>query len=136
MTPRRLLIGSALAFAFTLMAAAPAAAQEAVPKNPSVVEWTCPDHDLDTGHELKILRIEGTNKVIITTILLGDPGYFDDTNKLVRSELNVQPIAFGEYVATMRVLVSTPSGTMTSDDSAESNRFARVPGGPSKVIIK
>lgn len=116
--------------------AAPAAAQTAV-KNPSGVEWTCPDHDADTQHELKILRIEGANKIIVTTILLGDPVYVDAATKLVRSGLNVQPIAFGDYIATMRVSVPVAGGSPAfSEDSVESNTFARVPGAPSKPIIK
>ena len=113
---------------------ASAAAQTPTPlvKNPSIVEWTCPDHDLDDGHELKIIRIEGTNKVVITTIKLGDPGYFDEVGKGVRSDLNVQPIAFGEYVATMRAMF----GTVSSEESAESNRFQRAPGAPSIRTIR
>ncbi len=115
--------------------AAPVAAQ--VIKNPSAVEWNCPEHDADSQHELKIIRLEGANKVVITTILLGDPAYVDVGTKLVRTDLNVQPIAFGDYVATLSVVVPVAGGgTLKSEESAESNAFHRAPGAPSKPIIK
>lgn len=123
-----------LALIIALVVCAPdiASAQTETVKNPTIAEWICPDHDQDTQHELKILRIEGTNKVIITTILLGDPAFVDVSTKLVRAEINVQPIAFGAYVAT----VNAVAGTLKSADSPESNLFERVPGAPSKPVIK
>lgn len=111
-------------------------AQTTPVKNPGTVEWECADHDADFQHELKIVRIEGTNKVIITTILLGDPAYSVPETKTVRTDLNVQPIAFGEYVATMSAHVRMPDTTVVkSDESAESNRFQRAPGAPAKLTL-
>jgi hypothetical protein len=116
--------------AYLLLAAA--LMQTPAVKNPAVVEWVCPDHDADTQHELRILRVEGTNRVIVTTLLLGDPVYADAATKTVRADLNVQPIAFGDYVATMTAV----AGTVKSDPSTETNGFQRVPGSPSKVVVK
>jgi len=101
-----------------------------IPKNPTLIEFSCPDHDRDDQHELKILQVTGTNRVTITTILLGDPPL--DTDGMVRTTINVQPIAFGQYVAT----VNSIAGTEKSDPSDESNQFERVPGRPSKLGIK
>ena len=101
------------------------------PKNPTVVEFFCQDHDRDDQHELKILQVVGTNRVIITTILLGDPP-IDPVDGLVRTTINVQPIAFGQYVATVNAI----AGTDKSADSDESNLFERSPGKPSKLGIK
>jgi hypothetical protein len=102
------------------------------PVNPTRVEFVCPDHDADDQHELKVIRIEGTNKVVITTLLLGDPPYSDPATQTVEAVLNVQPIAFGQYVATVNAI----AGGIKSPDSEESNVFVRAPGGPSKVIVR
>jgi hypothetical protein len=120
----------------TLLLSAALMQTPAVVKNPTIAEFTCPDHDVDTQHELKVIRIEGTNKVIITTILLGDPAYKDPATKLVSAGINLQPIAFGDYIATVNVVVPTATGVLRSDDSFESNPFQRAPGAPARVIIK
>jgi hypothetical protein len=110
------------------------APQEAAPVNPTTVIFVCSDHDLDDQHELKILRLEGDHKVVITTILLGDPPYLPlrEMAKEVSTTLNMQPIAFGTYVATVNAI----AGEFKSPDSPESNVFVRAPGGPSKVIVR
>lgn len=113
------------------------AAQTPAPvRNPSHVEFNCADHDGDTEHELKIFRIEGTTRVLISTILLGDPAYKDAATKLVAADINVQPIAFGEYVATVTAVASVNGTPIKSDDSDESNLFQRAPGKPSTLVIK
>lgn len=125
-----------LIFACCFLGVASAAAAQTPVVNPSAVEFLCPDHDRDTDHELKILRVEGTNRVVITTILLGDPPV-DPADGLVKTSINVQPIAFGTYVATVSAIAVDATGaTVKSTSSAESNQFARAPGGPSKVVVK
>jgi hypothetical protein len=104
---------------------------EPIPKNPTLAEWVCADHDRDDQHELTIYENTATG-VAITTILLGDPVYADPATKLVRASLNVQPIAFGSYYATLVAV----AGTVKSDPSPASNIFERVPGAPSKPTIK
>jgi hypothetical protein len=112
-----------------------AQAQTDPPKNPTKIEFACPDHDQDHDHELKVLRIEGGNKVIITTLLLGDPAASPDG--IVRTSINVQPIAFGEYIARVNAVVKPATGSpLKSEDSPESNQFSRVPGSPSRVVIQ
>lgn len=120
-----------LFFVFALLALPTFASAQNI-KNPTAAEWVCPDHDVDTQHELTVLQVVGTNKVVITTLLLGDPAYLDATTKTVRSPINVQPIAFGDYVARVNAVV----GTSKSDDSPESNAFTRAPGSPSKLLFK
>jgi hypothetical protein len=100
-------------------------------KNPTIAEFVCADHDRDDQHELTIYQNTPTG-VLVTTILLGDPVYADAATKLVRSNLNVQPIAFGSYVAK----VVAVAGTLKSDPSPVSNIFERVPGAPSKPDIR
>jgi hypothetical protein len=101
------------------------------PKNPTTIEFSCPDHDRDDQHELKILQVTDTNRVTITTILLGDPP-IDPVDGMVRTTINMQPIAFGTYVST----INASAGPDKSDDSAESNLWQRVPGRPSKVGLR
>jgi hypothetical protein len=97
-------------------------------KNPRTVEFTCQDHDRDDQHELDIIRV--ADGAVIQTLQLGDPAV--DTDGKVRTVINVQPIAFGEYKARVRAVV----GTLKSDDSADSNTFERVPGAPSGATVK
>jgi len=101
--------------------------QTATVKNPRNVEFTCPDHAIDTEHELDIVRT--SDGVVVQTILLGDPAAADG---VVRTTINVQPVAFGEYVARVRVV----AGTVKSDSSPDSNRFERAPGQPGSVIVR
>jgi hypothetical protein len=99
-----------------------------VVKNPTTAEFDCPDHDLDDNHELDIISVVGTNRVVIQTISLGDKPA--DADGKVRFALNLQPIAFGDYVARARAV----AGAIKSDDSADSNLFQRVPGKPGVTL--
>jgi hypothetical protein len=102
--------------------------QSATVKNPRNVEFACPDHDRDDQHELDIVRT--SDGAVIQTLLLGDPPVSADG--LVRATFNVQPVAFGEYVARVRVV----AGGQKSEDSPDSNVWARTPGSPSGVVTK
>jgi hypothetical protein len=104
------------------------------PRNPTLVEFDCPDHDRDTGHELKILQVTGTNRVLITTWSLGDPAAAPDGK--IRVAINTQPLNFGEYVARATALAVVNGVTVRSNDSEESNLFVRAPGNPSRPIVR
>jgi hypothetical protein len=102
--------------------------QGATVKNPTMLEFECPDHALDDQHEFDIVRV--SDGAVIQTLQLGDPAA--DATGLVRVSINVQPIAFGEYVGRVRAV----AGTLKSGNSADSNRWERVPGAPSRVAAK
>lgn len=93
-------------------------------RNPSAVIFTCPDHDRDTGHEIDIVNM--VTGLVVQTISAGDPPA--DANGDVTVPLNVQPVAFGEYVIRARATF----GVLTSRDSEPSAVWQRVPGQPGR----
>jgi hypothetical protein len=103
---------------------------QAVPnvKNPTAVSFKCVDHDRDTGHD--ILIVDNATGTTLQTIAGGDPAL--DVNGDVTIPLNVQPVAFGTYHIKVRVL----AGALSSDLSTPSNVWERVPGAPSKPVVK
>jgi hypothetical protein len=112
-----------------------ATAAQAQIRNPRAVQFACPDHDQDTGHELDIL--DSTGKVI-QTLELGDPaasgtGTLPDGTPapLVTATINVQPVAFGTYTAVVRAVF----GTAKSDPSQPSDPWVRAPGRPDKPTL-
>lgn len=97
--------------------------------NPSAVEWTASaDHALLDSYEMDILRPDGT---VLQTINAGKPA--PDATSTCRATLNVQPIAFA---SGYQIRVRAKAGTAFSSYTAAQNKFNRVPGGPTKVIIK
>lgn len=97
--------------------------------NPSAVTWTAsPDHTLLDGYDVNILRSDGS---ILQTLNAAKPT--PDSSNTCTFALNVQPIAFGKGYS---ITVSARAGTATSASAASLNKFNRVPGGPTKVIIK
>ena len=96
-------------------------------KNPTSVEFTCPDHAQDSGHEIDIINASG---VVIQTLQAGDPAA--DSNGVVKVSVNVQPVQFGSYTVVVR---ATFSGVKSSDSPA-SDVWERVPGAPSKPVVK
>jgi hypothetical protein len=102
-----------------------AALQTAVVNNPRAVLFSCPDHASDTGHEIDIIDSTGT---VIQTIQGGDP--VADANGGVRIDINVQPIAFGNYSVKVRAV----AGALKSADSLPAS-FSRVPGQPANVKV-
>lgn len=111
-----------------VMLAAVLMQQPAPVKNPTRVEFTCQDHDRDDNHEMDIIRT--SDGVVIQTIQLGDPA--PDANGVIRANVNVQPIAFGEYTARVRAV----AGVIRSDNSTDSNLFQRSPGTPAGVVVR
>lgn len=96
--------------------------------NPSAVSFTCPDHATDTGHEIDIVR--ESDGVVIQTINGGDPPL--NANNEVVIPLNVQPVAFGQYRITVRAV----AGELKSENSPLSDLWQRVPGAPSKPVVR
>ena len=111
--------------------ARPAMAQ-AVPAdvdNPSQVLFTpSVDHALIDSYELDILRPDGT---VLQTLNLGKPA--PDATNTCAANINVQPVAFNTGYS---VRLRAKAGTAYSVYTASLNKFNRVPGGPSKLIIK
>ena len=107
-----------------LLLLAPTAALAQIPpvKNPTGLEFTCPDHATDTGHEVDIINSAGT---VIQTLSVGDPA---EVAGKVTVKVNVQPITFGTYTFKVRAL----AGTIKSLDSVASDPWDRVPGQPGK----
>lgn len=98
---------------------------QALVSNPRAVIFQCPDHAQDSGHEIDILNSSGA---VIQTIQGGDPAA--DANGDVRVDINVQPIAFGNYTVRVRAV----AGALKSLDSDPAS-FARVPGRPIGVRV-
>lgn len=105
-----------------------ASAQTPPVKNPSALAFTCPDHATDTGHEVDIINT-ATGEVI-QTLSVGDPPL--DANGEVVVAVNVQPVAFGAYRFVARAL----AGPYKGKDSFPSDAWERVPGGPSKPVVR
>jgi len=98
-----------------------------VVKNPTLVTFTCADHDRDTQHELDIINVDGA---VVQTLLIGDPPA--DADGVVHATINVQPVAFGSYTVKVRAV----AGDLKSDDSVASAVWQRVPGAPSKPSVR
>lgn len=96
-----------------------------VVKNPRQLAFVCPDHDRDDQHEIDIVR--ESDGAVIQTLLVGDPPVVSGE---VIADVNVQPVAFGEY----RFIVRAVAGTLKSASSAPSDVWERAPGTPSKPI--
>lgn len=114
-----------IAFGFVLLASS-ATAQTPPVKNPTGLEFTCPDHATDDGHEVDIVR--ESDGAVIQTISAGDPA---EVAGKVTVTLNVQPVAFGVYRFVVRAL----AGTLVSSNSPSSDTWERVPGRPGKPVV-
>lgn len=106
-------------------------AQTTTYRNPSTIEFECPDHATDDGHEVDIVRV--SDNVVVQTLNVGDPAAVGTANNMptVRVTLNVQPVTFGTY----RFVVRAIAGTSESENSAPSPNWERVPGRPGNVVI-
>jgi hypothetical protein len=69
---------------------------------------------------------------VLQTINVGKPAV-NATDGSCTAAVNVQPIAFNAGY-TMRVRAK--AGTAASSNTVSVNKFNRVPGGPSKLLIK
>jgi hypothetical protein len=97
--------------------------------NPSAVQFTASaDHASVDSYELDILRPDGT---VLQTLNLGKPT--PDATNTCTAPMNVQPIAFASGYT---VRVRAKAGTAVSDYAVSLNKFNRVPGSPTKVLVK
>lgn len=101
------------------------AMQTALIRNPSGIAFTCPDHALDSQHEVDVIDV-ATGQVI-STILLGDPPL--NAAGEVEAAISVQPIKFGQYRFQVRA-VAGPVKSVSSDVSAVWERAPGKPGVP------
>jgi hypothetical protein len=101
----------------------------ALVSNPTLVVFTCPDHDQDTGHEIDI--VEASTGRVVQTLQIGDPPA--DAAGDVAVTINVQPIKFGAFWFKVRATADTAGGVVKSADSKESDLWSRVPGAPGAV---
>lgn len=113
-----------LMIAAVLLFAGTASAQTV--KNPRLVTFTCPDHAVDTGHEIDIIDAKG---VVVQTIQGGDPAL--NATGEVEVVINVQPVAFGTYTMKVRAV----AGALKSADSVATDPWERVPGAPGKPKV-
>lgn len=97
-------------------------------KNPSGVIFACLDHALDDQHEVDIVR--QSDGVVVQTLLVGDPPANAVGDVVV--SVNVQPVAFGQYVFRVRAV----AGTLKSDTSDPSPVWERAPGKPTDVRVQ
>ena len=101
-----------------------------VPKNPTLVEFVCPDHGIDDNHEVEI-RAKGAASG--TIVKLGDPVARVSDGKV---EINVGPLVqalvLGEYEVRVRAL---KSGSPSSDWSPELVPFERALAQPNSTRI-
>lgn len=79
--------------------AAPLLAQ--TPVNPSLIEWDCPDHAIDTDHEVGFFLLGATEPVSMQR--LGDPA--PQPNGKVQTGINSRPLGMGQYELAIRVYV-------------------------------
>lgn len=114
-----------------LFGAAAAQAQTPPVKNPRGVQFTSVDHNnaSTTGYELDI-KAEATGTVI-QTLAVTKANTIVLPNGDIQINVNVQPIAFGDY----RFVARTVAGTIKSADSVPSDVWTRAPGAPGKPVV-
>lgn len=112
--------------------AVPALAHAQTPavKNPSGLEFTSADHAIVTSYELDIVR--ESDKVVVQTLTVANSPVIALVAGKVVIPLNVQPVTFGSY----RIVSRAVAGALKSVDSVPSDVFERVPGAPSKGVLK
>jgi hypothetical protein len=121
---RRLLVLAAL---LTLWAAV-ASAQNV--RNPSVAQWTASlDHAQVTSYVIAFYLPGATDPV--QEVDLGKPT--PDATQTCAANINTMPLTFGVgYTAKLKAVAAGAA----SDWSLPSNAFDRVPGPPSKAVVK
>jgi len=111
-----------------VLAAGPVAAQTI--RNPSVATFTAsPDHAQIDSYQIGFFLPGAADPV--QTANLGKPT--PDAAQTCTVTLNTQPLTFG---AAYTAKVKAVAGAVASDWSEASNPFDRVPGKPSKPVVK
>lgn len=97
--------------------------------NPTKVEFIVSvDHALLTSYTIGYFLPGAMDPVQTATVALGTP----DAQQKVEQPISSVPLGFGTYVARMRAV----AGAVSSDWSATSNEFSRVPFPPSALTVK
>ena len=111
-----------------LLLAASASAQNV--RNPSVAQWTASlDHAQVTSYVIAFYLPGATDPV--QEVDLGKPT--PDATQTCAANINTMPLTFGVgYTAKMKAVATG----VASDWSMPSNTFDRVPGPPSKAVVK
>ena len=114
---------------FALLGFAAVASAQSI-RNPSVATFTAsPDHAQVSSYQIGYFLPGATDPV--QTADVGKPT--PDATNTCTITLNVQPLGFGAaYIAKVKAL----AGTVASDWSEASNPFDRVPGRPTKPVVK
>jgi len=122
---RVLLIVAALALLVPSLALA-----QTTPRNPREVTFTASlDHAQIDSYRIGYFLAGATDPVQETD--LGKPT--PDATQTCLATINTQPLAFGAaYTAKIRAI----AGDVSSEWSTPSNPFDRVPGPPSKPVVK
>lgn len=97
-------------------------------KNPTAIEFSSPDHAQLSGYEVDI-RLDSDDS-LVQTLNIAPPDPLPSGT--IRLTLNVQPVKFGSYHFVVRAI----AGGLESDNSPASDRWDRVPGPPSKPVVK
>jgi hypothetical protein len=119
---------AAIVILLGLLSLAASVSAQAPINNPTTIGFTCPDHAQDDGHRVEIVSPAG---VVVQTLDIGDPAANASGEVIV--DLNVQPIAFGAgYTFRVRAL----AGTVSSDPSAPSTAWNRIPGRPGITVVR
>ena len=120
-----------VALAFSLLGFASSALAQTKPQNPTQGTFTAsPDHATITSYVIGIF-VNATATTPVRTQDVGKPT--PDATQTCAFTFSVQPVSFGvDYVARVKAL----AGGAESVWSDASNFFDRVPGPPSKVVIK
>lgn len=113
-----------------VLSCGPAHAQTTPIKNPRQLAFTSSDHALVDRYEIDVLKLDGS-VVQTLTVQKADTSVDSATGDILVS-LNVQPIAFGQYQFRVRAV----AGTVSSDNSANSDTWERAPGQPGKPAVK
>jgi hypothetical protein len=114
---------------FALLGFAATAAAQNV-RNPSVAQWTASlDHQAVTSYVIAFYLPGATDPV--QEVDLGKPT--PDGTQTCSAAINTMPLTFGVgYIAKMKAV----AGGIASEWSLPSNAFDRVPGPPSKAVVK
>jgi hypothetical protein len=118
-----------VALVFALLGFASSALAQTI-RNPSVATFTASvDHAQLSSYSIGFFLPGATDPV--QTSDLGKPT--PDATQTCTVTLNVMPLTFGAaYVAKVKAV----AGAVSSDWSTASNPFDRVPGPPSKPVVK
>jgi hypothetical protein len=116
---------------FALMGFAAAASAQTKPVNPTQGTFTAsPDHAQISSYVIGIFAT-ATATTPVRTQDIGKPT--PDATQTCAFTFSTQPVAFGvDYVARVKAV----AGGAESVWSEVSNPFDRVPGPPSKIVIK